>query len=429
MQEALGQRKILLLLFIFGQENLNSIYPHETAKSHNFVQLDLDSGKGEIHLRMYSDKDGGFWTNDTITYSGAPNGIYEFPLPTDIWKPLVEESAIDSQGSKVETTHQVTRLTGIPLKPQPYFAHFFHLQANFTGRADERRMLTDWFNGDRNPILALIAIGGMGKSSLAWYWLKNDIDHSSLEGIFWWSFYEGEASFTKFLDEAIIYASGRETNRADTKSNYEKSRILLSLLQQHKFLFVLDGFERQLGTYYDRKGESPYDEEAEDEVAQARACVDPYFGRFLCDLVSSEPKTKTLITSRMRIRDLEDIAEDLLDGCRLEELKQFNHDDAFSFMSAQGVIKGTRHEILDACEVYRYHPLSLRLLSGLIAHNLQNPGDISVAPQYDIHADLKARRHHILEVSFNSLPEKLQKLLSEICIPQHYHVWCIIHVQ
>jgi len=33
VQEALGQRKILSLLFIFGQENLNSIYPHETAKS------------------------------------------------------------------------------------------------------------------------------------------------------------------------------------------------------------------------------------------------------------------------------------------------------------------------------------------------------------------------------------------------------------
>jgi hypothetical protein len=33
VQEALGQLKILLLLFIFGQENLNSTYPHETAKS------------------------------------------------------------------------------------------------------------------------------------------------------------------------------------------------------------------------------------------------------------------------------------------------------------------------------------------------------------------------------------------------------------
>jgi hypothetical protein len=33
VQEASDQQKILLLLFILGQENLNSIYPHETAKS------------------------------------------------------------------------------------------------------------------------------------------------------------------------------------------------------------------------------------------------------------------------------------------------------------------------------------------------------------------------------------------------------------
>ena len=380
--------------------------------SYNFVQLDLDSGKGKIHLRMYSDRDSGFWTNDTITYSVAPNGAYEFPLPAHICKPLVEESVIESQESKAEVNTQVTQLTGIPLRPQPYFAHFFHLQANFTGRVEERKMLTDWFNGPRNPLFVLLAIGGMGKSSLAWYWLKNDIDHSSLQGIFWWSFYEGEASFTKFLDDAIIYASGNKTNPADTKSNYEKSRILLSLLQQHRFLFVLDGLERQLGSYYDPK-DSRCEEDSEDEMAQARACVDPYFGRFLCDLVSSEPKTKILITSRMRIHDLEDDSGNPFYGCHVEELKQFNHDDAFSFMNAQGVIKGTRKEILDACDVYRCHPLSLRLLSGLIARNLQNPGDISVAPRYDIHADLKARRHHILEVAFNSLPEELQKLLSE----------------
>jgi hypothetical protein len=42
VQEALGQRKILSLLFIFGQENLNSIYPHEAAKSQHLCRyLDL----------------------------------------------------------------------------------------------------------------------------------------------------------------------------------------------------------------------------------------------------------------------------------------------------------------------------------------------------------------------------------------------------
>ena len=35
VQEAFDQQKILLLLFISGWENSNSIYPYETAKSRN----------------------------------------------------------------------------------------------------------------------------------------------------------------------------------------------------------------------------------------------------------------------------------------------------------------------------------------------------------------------------------------------------------
>ena len=297
--------------------------------SYNFVQLDLDEGKGKTHLRMYSDKDGGFWTNDTITYSAVRNGIHEFSLPTHICKPMIEKNVTEPQEPEIKFDPQVPIFAKIPLKPQSYFAHFFNLQVNFTGRVGERKILTDWFNGDMNPILVLVAIGGMGKSSLSLYWLKNDIDTSSLEGIFWWSFYEGEASFTKFLDDAIIYASGKETNPADTKSDYEKSRILLSLLQEHKFLFVLDGFERQLGIYYDLKEESLCHEGSEDEVAQARSCVNPYFGRFLCDLVSSEPKTKTLITSRMRIRDLEDVAGNPFEGVGWKSLNNLTKKTRF----------------------------------------------------------------------------------------------------
>ena len=53
------------------------------------------------------------------------------------------------------------------------------------------------------------------------------------------------------------------------------------------------------------------------------------------------------------------------------------------------------------------------LISGLIVRDLRNPGDVSVAPRYDVYSDLKARRHHIMEVAFNSLPEKLKSLLSK----------------
>ena len=56
----------------------------------------------------------------------------------------------------------------LPLPPQPYFAHPYALQQNFTGRARERCELTEWFSSDTRPMFAYIAIGGMGKSALTW---------------------------------------------------------------------------------------------------------------------------------------------------------------------------------------------------------------------------------------------------------------------
>jgi hypothetical protein len=156
-----------------------------------------------------------------------------------------------------------------------------------------------------------------------------------------------------------------------------------------RLTIILDGFERQLGTYENQK-----DGFTEEDIAEARACIDPHAALFLRDIAASQPNSKILITSRIKIRDLEDETGTPFEGCREEELKSFKEDDAFAFMQSQGV-KGTRREILSACEPYRCHPLSLRLLSGLIVRDLRNPGDVSVAPRYDVYSDLKARRHHI----------------------------------
>jgi 3',5'-cyclic AMP phosphodiesterase CpdA len=45
--------------------------------SYNLVHLNLESGRGTVYLRTYSDKDGGFWTPDCTTYEGV-NGKYNF---------------------------------------------------------------------------------------------------------------------------------------------------------------------------------------------------------------------------------------------------------------------------------------------------------------------------------------------------------------
>jgi predicted MPP superfamily phosphohydrolase len=60
---------------------------YETRKypnSYNFVQLDLSTGTGAAHLRMYSDKQGGFWTKDVVNYRNISDGVYEFELPNHL---------------------------------------------------------------------------------------------------------------------------------------------------------------------------------------------------------------------------------------------------------------------------------------------------------------------------------------------------------
>ncbi len=77
-------------------------------------------------------------------------------------------------------------------------------------------------------------------------------------------------------------------------------------------------------------------------------------------------------------------------------------------------IKGTHVEIEAACAPYGYHPLSLRLLAGRILKDFENPADIVIAQKLKIDGNIIQQKHHVLEVSYNSLPQHEQKLLSTI---------------
>ena len=87
--------------------------------------------------------------------------------------------------------------------------------------------------------------------------------------------------------------------------------------------------------------------------------------------------------------------------------------DAVAFFRGQG-IRGARAEIEAACAPYGYHPLSLRLLAGLIANDLRQPGDIAAARRLDVSGDLIQRQHHVLEQAYDSLTADRRRLLSRI---------------
>ena len=299
---------------------------------------------------------------------------------------------------------------------QPHLVHTYALQTNFTGRASERKELSTWLTDDEYSIHMIIAMGGMGKSALAWYWMKNDVLPAAtptVEGMMWWSFYEGESSFAKFIDEALKYVTGQPIDAARFPTTYDRAQELRQQLQTKRVLFILDGFERQLRSY--GRLDSPYQrDETADSSREARSCVEPDASRWLKDIASGVTRAKVLLTTRLMMSDLEDRAGDALAGVLKRELKELPPDDAVTFMRAQGVTKGTSSEIAAACEAYGYHPLSLRLLSGLIKRDARTPGDIAAAPRHDVHDDLIQRQHHVLEQSYNALPKEERTLLSRI---------------
>ncbi len=305
--------------------------------------------------------------------------------------------------------HSITPLT-------PKLVHTYPLEDNFTGRKSERQELSAWLTDNRQPIFALIAMGGMGKSALSWYWIQNDVlpsATSAVEGAMWLSFYESESSFAKFIDEALKYVTGQSIDAARFPTTYDRAQELRQQLQTKRVLFVLDGFERQLRSY--ARLDAAYQQDAAaDSSREARSCVEPDASRWLKDIASGATRAKVLITTRLMVSDLEDRAGDALAGVHKRELNKLPREDAVKFMRAQGVTNGTSSEIAAVCDAYGFHPLSLRLLSGLIKRDPRTSGDIAAAPRHDVHADLIQRQHHVLEQSYNALPDEERTLLSRV---------------
>jgi tetratricopeptide (TPR) repeat protein len=310
---------------------------------------------------------------------------------------------------------------------------------NFTGRRAERALLSDWLERDaEHPLLVNCALGGFGKSALAWHWLLHDVDAARWPRVVWWSFYEPQATFESFLAETLAYL-GVDPRR--TPGPRQQADALLSLLRQPGTLLILDGFERALRAYSSLlaayqgdevaggtsqvAGEQPAGADAPSAINHSPFpnspinhsdldCVSPVAEHFLRSLATLPSlRGKVLMTTRLIPRVLQGHGGDLLLGCREMALTQMQPADAVAFFRSQG-IRGGRAEIEAACSPYGYHPLSLRLLAGLVKTDMQQPGDIRAARRLDVTGELVQRQHHVLEAAYGSLPPARQQLLSRI---------------
>jgi tetratricopeptide (TPR) repeat protein len=377
---------------------------------------------------------GSQWTlfESILSATKDPAGLQQRTIPVRLQDCEMPENAdFIAALSYVDFTHadreaiawrQLLTALGRPPEPEPpkelargewFLAHPYPMPPNFTGRVAERQMLTDWLDKDTaHPLLVLRALGGFGKSALVWHWLTHEVKDEQWPCVVWWSFYEGDASFDHFLAETLNYLSCGKIDATKTSAN-DAVKTLLQILTRPGVLLVLDGFERELRAFSGLNAAYQGDEAAKSETNE-RDCISPLAELFLYN-VALQPRlrSKVLLTTRLCPHVLEAKGGGFLQGCREQELWQMQPADAVEFFHAQG-IRGTRTEIEAACEPYGYHPLSLRLLAGLIVADFQQPGDIAAAKRLDVSGDLIQRQHHVLETAYNSLTPERRALLGRI---------------
>jgi len=244
------------------------------------------------------------------------------------------------------------------------------------------------------------------------------VDPAEWTKLIWWSFYEGDASFEHFIEETLKYLK-LEIPQGQRLQVDE----LLKAMQSQEILLIMDGFERALRAYSSMNAAYQGDSELPSPLGGGAGggvegesgydCVNinaEIFLKSVCSLPNI--KSKVLITTRLTPRAVKPRGEFML-GCHEEELTSMQPADAVEFFHKQK-IKGTHAEIEAACAPYGYHPLSLRILAGLIINDRENPGDIEVAENLDITDDIIQNKNHVLKVAYDSLSLEQQKLLSNI---------------
>jgi transcriptional regulator with XRE-family HTH domain len=108
----------------------------------------------------------------------------------------------------------------------------------FVGRADELRMLSSWVLHERCRVVAVLGMGGMGKTSLAAKVAREVAPN--FERVYWRSLRDALPS-TDWLAGAVGFLSDQQLVPAASES--ERLAALLGLLREQRCLLVLDNLE------------------------------------------------------------------------------------------------------------------------------------------------------------------------------------------
>lgn len=336
-------------------------------------------------------------------------------------------------------------LTTIPIPPAPYIPHPYTLlqTRKLIGRKNEFKLLDTWFEKKSADIqgrhvFALIAIGGMGKSALAWQWFteKTLTANRSLVGKMWWSFYESDSGFDSLIENLLAYIGQYSRTEILDMSRTEREDLVINLLNTKPLLLVLDGLERILVAYARLNASHLTDEalnklfiesEPSDKKSHhLRRFTDPRISYFFRRLLTVE-KSSILITSRLFPSDLETVTEKPFPCIFRHDLEGLDGLDSIALWHSLGV-KGEGFELLPMFDTFGHHPLLIQSLASRVARDRLYPGNFNMWKQSNPEFNpfvlpLAKARTHVLYFALLGLEEDTRFALNTIAafhIPADY---------
>ncbi|MGE5342393.1 MAG: SEFIR domain-containing protein [Candidatus Omnitrophota bacterium] len=314
---------------VFKSEDINHIPP--ILKGSTFYCLNDEKGYEDLYRRL---------TDQPLVKKPEPGKLKTLPTKeTPSLFPTRECQNINVSISKLPVTSE-----------------------HFLGRETELALLHHAWEDPHTHIITLVAMGGVGKTSLVNRWL-NEMERQNYAGainVYGWSFYsqgaeEGkQASADVFLEEALKWFGDPTPTEGDATA---RGRRLARLMQNQKSLVILDGLEP---LQYPPGHPPGMDGLLKDQGLKA----------FLKELAGAGHPGLCVISTREKVTDLSNKT-----GYSVKEvlLENLSRDTGMQLLNTLGV-RGSEQEIGRAVDEYSGHALALTLLGNYL--NAANKGDI-----------------------------------------------------
>lgn len=260
----------------------------------------------------------------------------------------------------------------------------------FYGRSQTLATLSQWLTQDRCRLVAILGMGGMGKTTLAVKvaeQIQADFDY-----VFWRSLRDAPKLATLLTDLLRFLAKEGEVL---PKNEPEQLSLLFELLRSHRCLIVLDNLEAVL---------------AERQITgQYRPGYGDY-GELLRRVGESRHQSSWLITSRESPREVWELQGDSL-SVRAWQLRGLEEEAAQQLLAVTGLV-GSEETLRQLVACYQGNPLALKIatssIKSLFEGNVGSFIDEGIASFNGI--------RHLLQTQVERLSDQEQQVMNWLAI-------------